>query len=100
MLYLDKWGGMALENLRNSRPDLLKSLRDSGQLDAHLEEVQEQAGEQFEQILSDLKLRDPVPKGTEAMARAHHLQRHWMTANEIVVNGVRQRWQKSLNINT
>ena len=83
---LDNWGVLALENLRNSRPDLLKSLQDSGELTAHLEAVQERAGDQFERLEIDLLQRHPGPKNPEnPMDRVRHLGWIRKTAEELVL---------------
>ena len=83
---LNSWGVLALENLRNSRPDLLKSLQDSGELTAHLEAVQENADQQFESLLVDLRQRHPGPDDPQdPMKRARHLGWIQRTATELVL---------------
>ena len=83
---LNKWGRLALENLRNSRPDLLESLRKSGELTAHLEDVQENASAMFESLSQDLLQRHPGPNAMDdPMGRVRHLNWVAKTAEEFVL---------------
>ena len=83
---LDYWGRLVLENLRNSRPDLLESLRKSGELTAHLESVQENAAEMFESLSIDLLQRHPGPNAMDdPMGRVRHLGWIRKTAEELML---------------
>ncbi len=86
MIALNKWGHLVLENLRNSRPEMLKELRESGQLDQYLEDRQMTAEEQHERIRQALLKKRPIPKNADYLESVRCLTWATETAEELVLN--------------
>ncbi len=81
---LGPWAEQHLESLKDNRPDLLRDLEKSGQLQSHLTQLDEAAENMYRLIVKDLKKQKPEPE--DYMGRVHYLQRNDRIAREIVLN--------------
>jgi len=60
-----------LERLKATNPELVRSLEQTGQLRAHLDEVGERANDLFEEVMADLWRQYP-PSQSGALDRLAH----------------------------
>ena len=83
---LGKYGRMRLAYLRETKPALFAELKWFGKLQAHLYEIDEQAGEMLFRIEGEYIERHPLPGGEDFMAvvRARNTAR--MVAEEFVLH--------------
>ncbi len=81
---LGHWAKQHLASLKDNRPDLLRELEKSGQLQSHLTQLDESAEDMYQSIVKDLKKQKPEPE--DFMKRVQYLQRNDRIAREIVLN--------------
>jgi hypothetical protein len=80
-----KYGRMRQTYLKNHKRGLYAALLLSGKLMEHLADVEEEAQEQIETIISEMLKLDPAPdKATNQMGWVGHMNNLHMTAEEIV----------------
>ena len=70
------------ENLRLHRPELLAELRSDGSLESHIQEISEQALDQFNFLVDQLKKANPEP--SDFLARVSWLSQIDQAADELV----------------
>lgn len=83
---LGMYGRAVLENLRDIHPTEFKRLRSRGELQAHLEEIEDQANLRHEEIVE--QLRREAPKPADHQASIHQHQEFERTARDLVLKEI------------
>ena len=83
-MQLGTWGQQYQANLQRSRPDVYQELQQSGRLEEHLQQVDQQASEMFNGLMKKLQDQNPYPQ--KYARRAARIAQDERVAREMVLN--------------
>lgn len=83
---LGKYGRMAMEYLKENRPQRFMTLKMDGTLMEKMHRVNEESLEKIETILQQMLKKEPIPDTEDILERTRHLNSLRRAAEEIVLH--------------